>query len=208
MLKLNNREKKIVTAAAVFLAAVAVYIFFVGPFLSLRKELNDKLEYSYHMFKEYDAILAYENSYQEQLRSRKKEMREISKLFLSGNTSSLAAADLSNKIRAYADEAGISITRENVNPPVMVDQYQQISIQLNMSCDIIGLHDFLKKVEDDSNLLIVNSLEANSPSTIRRSYRRGRQQVSREIEPENLRVTLTVAGFIEASGGPPRGEGS
>jgi len=200
MLKLNNREKKIIMVAAIFLVLVAVYIFFLGPFLSVRNELNDKLDYSYHLFKEYDAILAYETSYQEQLKGRRKEMRAVSRLLLSGNTSSLAAAELSNKIRAYADDAGISITRENVNQPVAVEQYQQISIQLNMSCDVIGMHDFLKKIEDDSNLLIINSLEANSPSNIRRSYRKGRQPVNRKTEPQNLRVTLTIAGFIEGDG--------
>jgi type II secretory pathway component PulM len=201
MLKLNNREKKIIVGAAIILAIVAVYFFFLGPFLIVRSELKDKLDYSYHLFKEYDAILAYETSYQEQLKGRRKEMRTVAKLLLSGNTSSLAAAELSNKIRAFADDAGISITRENVNQPVIIEQYQQISIQLNMSCDVIGLHDFLKKIEDDSNLLTINSLEANSPSNIRRSYRKGRQPVKKKSEPENLRVTLTIAGFIEGNGG-------
>ena len=205
MLKLNDRERKMVIGAGAFLAVVVIYVSLLGPFLKSKKELSEKLEHNYRLYQNYRSVLVGETTYQEQLQARKGAMLAVSRLLLSGNTSSLAAAELSNKIRSFADEAGVSITRENVIQPAAIDYHQQISIQLNMSCDVIGLQDFLERIEDDANLLVINSLEVNAPASRRRSYRKGNVPRRERSVPENLRVTMTISGFIEgeetASGG-------
>jgi len=198
--RLNKRERRMVLGAGLFLSLVAVYLFLIEPYFKSREEINERLEAALRLDREYHAILAGEDAYKELLRSRKNDMLAVSRLLLSGNTSSLAAAELSNKIRDFADEAGVSITRENVNKPESIDHHQRISIQLNMSCDIIGLKDFLAKIEGDKNLLVVSKLEINAPSAMRRSYRKGRYQRIAGTEPENLRVTITISGFIEGEG--------
>ena len=208
MPRLNDRERKLVIGAGVFLGAVFAYLFVLQPFLASRNELNERLDSSYRLYRNYLDVLANEATYKERYESRKSDIMAVSRLLLSGNTSSLAAAELSNKIRDYADQTGISITRENVNDPVPIDHHQQISIQLNMSCDIIALRDFLKKIEDDSNLLIVNSLEVNAPASMRRSFRKGNYPGRSHPMPENLRVTMTISGFIEGDDIGRRGEGS
>ncbi len=206
MPNLNDRERKMVIGAGIFLCVIVVYLFLLDPFLSSKDEVSSKLESSYQRYQDYLTILANEEAYQVQFQGRKEDMLAVSRLLLSGNTSSLAAAELSNKVRSYADDSGVSITRENVNQPVPIDHHQQISIQLNMSCDIISLRDFLKKIEDDSNLLIVNSLEVNAPASMRRSLRKGSYQQRERSVPENLRVTMTISGFIEGDGSQGRGK--
>ncbi len=188
-----------VIGAGCFLVLVAVYLVLVGPFFSSKAELDEKLDSSYRLLQEYKSILSDETAYQKGLQERRGDMLAVSRLLLSGNTSSLAAAELSNKIRGYADVAGVSITRENVNQPVVIDDHQRISIQLNMSCDIAGLHDFLMKMEEDSNLLFVQNLEVNAPSSMRRSYRKGRFSERNRPESNDLRITATISGFIEGN---------
>lgn len=188
-----------VIGAGCFLVLVAVYLVLVGPFFSSKAELDEKLDSSYRLLQEYKSILSDETAYQKGLQERRGDMLAVSRLLLSGNTSSLAAAELSNKIRGYADVAGVSITRENVNQPVVIDDHQRISIQLNMSCDIAGLHDFLMKMEEDSNLLFVQNLEENAPSSMRRSYRKGRFSERNRPESNDLRITATISGFIEGN---------
>ncbi len=195
-----------VIGAGIFLCAVLIYLFLLDPFLSSKDAVSNRLESSFQRYQDYLAILSNEETYQEQFQSRKEDMLAVSRLLLSGNTSSLAAAELSNKIRSYADDSGVSITRENVNPPVPIDHHQRISIQLNMSCDIIALRDFLKKIEDDTNLLIVNNLEVNAPASMRRSFRRGSSPGRERAVPENLRVTMTISGIIEGNGSQEGGK--
>jgi type II secretory pathway component PulM len=204
--RLNDRERKMIIGTGIFLGIVVAYILFVGPFLKSKKDLSEKLDYSYQLYQEYQDILANETVYQEQLQARREEMLAISRLLLSGNTSSLAAAELSNKIRSYANAVGVSITREDQNnQPVVIDHHQQISIQLNMSCDIIALRDFLQKIEEDTNLLVINSLEINAPSSMRRAVQRNYRRKERNPTPENLRVNMTISGFIEGSEVPAGG---
>jgi len=84
-----------------------------------------------------------------------------------------------------------------VNQPVAIDKHQRISIQLNMSCDVISLQDLLERIESDPNLLVISSLEVNAPASMRRAYRKGRVQRRERAGSENLRVTMTISGYIE-----------
>jgi hypothetical protein len=197
MLRLNDRERKMVIGGSGFLAILAAYFFLIGPFLQSKSELSGKLEDSYQLYQDYRSILADEKIYQKHLQTRKDEMLAVSRLLLSGNTSSLAAAELSNKVGDIADESDVSITRKNENQPVAIDKHQRISIQLNMSCDIISLQDFLERIESDPNLLVINSLEVNAPASMRRAYRKGRTQRGQRSASENLRVTMTISGYID-----------
>jgi type II secretory pathway component PulM len=197
MIRLNRREQTMIVGAGTILVLVLVYIVIVASFLDSKKELGEKLTQTSRLLQEYRTILADESTYREQLQARRGDMIAVNRLLLSGNTSSLAAADLSNKIRAFADESGVSITRETVQQPNEVDHHQQITIQLNMSCDVIGLRDILKRVERDANLLIIRNLEINAPASMRRAYRSGRFSRNTGSAAENLRITMTISGFIE-----------
>ena len=198
MIRLNRRERTLVFGAGAFLALILAYVLLAVPFLGTRSAVEERLEVSRRLLREYHGILAGQASYQEQLGARRAEMTAVDRLLLSGNTSSLAAAELSNKIRAFAESTEVSITRENVHQPLSIDHHQQINIQLNMSCDVIGLRDFLKRVEADPCLLLVQNVEINAPASMRRAYRRGRTARQRGTNDENLRVTMTISGFIES----------
>jgi len=206
MIQLNRRERTLVFGGGAFLLLITAYLLFVVPFLATRSAVEGRLEVSRRLLREYHGILAGQASYQELLGARRAEMSAVDRLLLSGNTSSLAAAELSNKIRAFAEATEVSITRENVHQPVSIDHHQQINIQLNMSCDVVGLRDFLNRVEADPCLLLVQNVEINAPASMRRAYRRGRSARKGAPAEENLRVTMTISGFIEADGTTPEGE--
>jgi len=71
MMKLNNRERKMVIGAGSFLAAVTIYLVLIGPFLSSKDVLDEKLESSYSLLRDYNAMLSDEAEYQEGLQSRR-----------------------------------------------------------------------------------------------------------------------------------------
>jgi len=203
--KLNSRERKMIIGAGVFLGVIGIYILFLEPFLKKKSELDEEVSRSYRQYGEYMALLSNQAVYQEQLQARRREMLTVSRLLLSGNTSSLAAAELSNKIRSFANEAGLSITRENVKPAVEIDHHQEISIELNMSGDIAGLQEFLERIERDTNLLVIQSLDVSAPTSMRRSFRKG-AAARNQPESESFRVTMAIAGYIESEEAPAGGK--
>jgi len=147
--------------------------------------------------------IAMEEEYQKAMNERKLQGADPSGRLISGNTPALAAAELSNLIRSFAEESNVYINRENVNPSRQTGSHQKISLQLTITSDVIGLKDFLYLIQSDDKLLDVESLTVTS--RVKRRRRTAKYSGKATLPASNddsteveLNVTMVVSGYIKA----------
>jgi len=185
---------------------ILLYLYVIYPLLITNGNGSSEIEAQQGLLAKYRRTIAMEELYRKALQQRKEQGIDVSGRLISGNTPALAAAELSSLIRKFAEDTNVHINRENVNPTKETGSHQKISLQLSISSDVIGLRDFLYKIQSDEKLLDVESLTVNSRVTRRGKssrYRRSRGENPsfslQETEVE-LNVTMVVSGYIAAKG--------
>lgn len=205
-MKLTRRDKRALVFGGVFTVVVLLYLYGISPLIMGNGSSVDEIESTRQLLANYRQAIAMEEVYKKAMEDRKKNGIDLTGRLLSGTTPALAAADLSNSIRSFAEECNAYINRENVNPATKAGSHQKISLQLSITSDVIGLRDFLYRIQSDEKLLDVESLTVTSRVTRRGRPRRYSKKASRsslfrdrstEVE---LNVTMVVSGYIAAKG--------
>jgi hypothetical protein len=183
------------------IAAVLLYTYAIAPLISGGAGGGNELDAERALLANYRKSVAMQEVYQKALADRRKTGPDLTARLLSGSTPALAAAELSNLIRSYAEQSNVYINRENVNPAKNSGEHQQVSLQLSITSDVIGLRDFLSQLQSSEKLLDVENLQINS-RTMRtrkpgRYTSRGRiNPASEETGEVELSMTMVVSGYI------------
>ncbi len=116
--------------------------------------------------------------------SLKKDLKQRESRLLTGKTPSLAAADIQQILQHMAKESKVEIKTVRVLQPKEVDQdkYLSIPVQLNITCRIRYLKEFLYKIETSAKYLAVK--KAGIRVSIRRRH-------------DTIRADITVLGFLK-----------
>jgi len=106
-----------------------------------------------------------------------------------GETPSLAAAHLQERLQRLASQSGLEIVTTQVMRDEVVGEFHKISVQLTLRGEMLAFADFLTAVEYDSWWLTVTTLD------IRAYY--AMQQLGQRAAPRPLTVTMEVGGFMQ-----------
>ena len=201
-MKLTKRDKRALILGGSLIGILLLYTFAISPLLSGGAGGASELDAERTLLAKYKTSIAMQEIYQNALAENRKEGVDITKRLLSGSTTALAAAELSNLIRSYAEQSNVYINRENVNPAKEAGKHQKVSLQLSITSDVIGLRDFLALLHTSEKLLDVENLQVTSRMTRNRKPSRytGRGRIapfmSEEPTEMELNITMVASGYI------------
>ena len=204
-MKLTQRDKRALQIGGVFMLGVVIYMFLVSPLMTGNGNGTEDIQNERVLLARYKQTIAMEEVYQRAMGERSLQGTDLSGRLLSGSTPALAAAELSNLIRSFAEESNAHINRENVNPSKQTGSHQKISLQLTITSDVIGLRDFLYLIQSHEKLLDVESLTVTSRVKNRRRPSRfsgGKKATPprENVTQVELNVTMVVSGYEMAKG--------
>ena len=116
--------------------------------------------------------------------SLKKDLKQRESRLLTGKTPSLAAADIQQILHNMAKESKVEIKTVRILQPEEVDQgrYLSIPVQLNITCTIRYLKEFLYRIKTSSKYLAVKKVGI-------RVFIRQRNNT--------IKVDITILGFLK-----------
>jgi hypothetical protein len=116
--------------------------------------------------------------------SLKKELKQRESRLLTGKTPSLAAADIQQILQHMAKKSKVEIKTVRILQPEEVDQgrYLSIPVQLNITCTIRYLKEFLYRIKTSSKYLAVKKVGI-------RVFIRRRNNV--------IKTDITILGFLK-----------
>ena len=116
--------------------------------------------------------------------SLKKDLKQRESRLLTGKTPSLAAADIQQILQHMAQESKVEIKTVRILQPeeVVQDEYLSIPVQLNITCTIRYLKEFLYKIKTSPKYLAVKKVGI---------------KVFIRQRNDTIRADITVLGFLK-----------
>jgi Tfp pilus assembly protein PilO len=121
------------------------------------------------------------------------ELKSLEPLLLTSDTASVSASDLQQTVQGLASRGGAQVVSTRVLSPEALGPFTRIPIQLEISGVIDQVAGLIQGIESAPKLLVVNEINVRSFAVVgaaRRPDGTGAQP------PQNLRVSLTVSGFV------------
>lgn len=191
--KVPKREKRFIVGGALVVFLIFAYQAVFSPILSKEKNIGEEILVKEKMLVKYETISKKKGQLQKDMSSLKVRLKGIENRLLDGSNPSLAAAGLQDIINEIASQSGISISSVRVLPSSRIEMYTEIPVRIQTTGSILGLKDFLYKIENHTKLLSIKETNIYAP----RSPGRRRGQKASEATG-NLRTDLVIAGFIRS----------
>lgn len=191
--KVPKRERRFIVGGALVVFLIFVYQVVFSPILSKGKDREEEILIKENMLAKYKGVSKKKGQLQKDISLLKLRLKEIEGGLLDGSNPSLAAAALQEIINETASQSGISISSVRVLPSSSIEMYTEIPVRIQTTCSILGLKDFLYKIENHTKLLSIKETNIYTPHSSRRTQS---QKASGGME--NFRTDLVIAGFIRS----------
>lgn len=187
-MKISTREKRVLIAGGLAVAAFLVTVYVIEPFLSSQGKIREEIREKKALLERHQRLASEKDRYQRKVEGLKAELRQAEGVLLKGEKLPLVAAELQGLLHKLGQEAGLTIVRENVPPPKKIEMFTQVTVELSVKGELKAIRDFLYKVQTAPKLLTVPKL------TIRGVASRGLTALSADLQ---------VAGYM--TGGEEKG---
>jgi hypothetical protein len=179
--KVNTREKKVITVGAILAGAVLIFYAFTA-LLPDREGLSETVEVKKKMLLKQRETLGREETYKIRLEENGKHLAQDLTRLLSGENPNVAGAELQKILKDFADQSGVEITQKNILPEKKVqDRIVKVAVHIETNCGPEQLVQFLTAVENYEKFLTIDEFMVTS-FKIQKKY---------EIRPG-----LTISGYI------------
>ena len=118
-----------------------------------------------------------------------------------GDTPSVNASDLQDAVQALANKEGTQVITTRVLNPESAGSFSKIAIQMEIGGQIDQLANLIRGIETSPKLLVVDEINVRS---LFRPVGLPQPPGVPQATTQNLRVSLTVAGFARSQAGPPQ----
>ena len=202
--RLSKREKTLVVSSLVILLVVLGRYFLVSPFLERREWIKSQLEIQPQLLQKNLRYVGQKSELAAGLEKAQGELKTIEPSLLSGDTPSVSASDLQQTVQVLAAKEGTQVISTRVLNPQAVGSFTKIPIQVEVSGQIDQVANLIKGIETAPKLLVVGELNIRSLFT---PVAPARAQAVPQVPAQNLRASLTVAGFARTQPAqPPKSE--
>jgi hypothetical protein len=124
-----------------------------------------------------------------------KEIKLKEPKLLSGTTASVSASDLQETVQGLATKEGAQVITTRVLNPESAGSFSKIGIQLEIGGQIDQIANLIRGIDSSPKLLVVDEINVRS---LFRPAGVPQPQGVPQVAIQNLRVSLTVAGFVRA----------
>jgi len=198
--KLSKRERSLVVVSALILAAFIVKFAILSPFLQRREWVKNQLESQPQLLAKNVRYLGQKDKMLAALEAARAEIKAQEPKLLGGDTPSVSASDLQETVQALASREGTQVITTRVLNPEPTGSFSKIAIQMEIGGQIQQIANLIKGLESSPKLLVIDEINVRS---LFRPIGFPQPQGVPQLPAQNLRASLTVAGFARAPTSAP-----
>ena len=196
--RLSRRERGLVGATLAILIILLARQFVIGPYLERREWVKSQLELQPQLLEKNLRYLARKGEFAAGLEAVRNEIKAREPKLLTGDTPSVSASDLQDTVQNLAVKGGTQVITTRVLNPETVGSFAKIAIQMEIGGQIDQIANLIRAIDTSPKLLVVDEINVRS---LFRPVGVPRPQAVPQVAIQNLRVSLTVAGYARAQ--PP-----
>jgi len=198
--KLSKRERSLVVVSALILAAFIVKFAILSPFLQRREWVKNQLESQPQLLAKNVRYLGQKDTMLAALEAARAQIKAQEPKLLGGDTPSVSASDLQETVQALASREGTQVITTRVLNPEPTGSFSKIAIQMEIGGQIQQIANLIKGLESSPKLLVIDEINVRS---LFRPIGFPQPQGVPQLPAQNLRASLTVAGFARAPTSAP-----
>jgi general secretion pathway protein M len=187
--RLSTRERTLAGAASVAFFLVILRYGIVEPYLAYTAQLEEQIEQNVQRVEKMQRQRARAAHVAEQVRALQQRFLDTKRGLIPGETPSLAAAHLQERMQKLASESGLELVTTQVMRDEPLGDFRKAAVQVTLRGDLSAVANFLAGVEYGDWRLAVSTLEVRGTYGLR-AARRGTQQFP-------LTITLEVGGVMQ-----------
>ena len=197
--RLSQRERGLVVATLVILLLVLGRYVVITPFLERRAWVKNQLDNQPQLLEKNLRYLGQKEFLGAAVESALDEIKAREPKLLSGDTPSVSASDLQETVQGVATREGTQVITTRVLNPEPAGSFSKIAIQMEIGAQIEQIASLIRAIETSPKLLVID--EINVRSLFRPTGFPQAQGVP-QVAAQNLRVSITVAGYARAQPAP------
>ena len=193
--RLSRRERALVVATFLILLVLLVKLLVVNPVVERRTWVKTQLENHPRLLEKNLHYVSRKEEFAAALQAARDEIRARESKLLTGGTPSVSASDLQESVQALAAKDGTQVITTRVLNPETVGSFSKISIQMEIAGQIEQIANLIRDIESSPKLIAIEELNVRSlfrPAGVPQA------KMQPQLAVQNLRVSLTVAGFARS----------
>lgn len=199
--RLSKREKGLVVLTLFISLLLLGRYFLVSPFLERREWVKNQLEMQPQLLEKNFRYIGHKGQMMAALEKARGELKALELSLLSGDTPSVSASDLQQTVQSLAGKEGTQVISTRVLNPEAMGSFTRIPIQVEVSGQIDQLANLIKGIESAEKLLVISEMNIRSLFTPA-AVVRPQQPAAPQVLAQNLRASLTIAGFARSHPAP------
>ena len=201
--RLSRRERGLVGATLAILIILLARYFIIGPYLERREWVTSQLELQPQLLEKNLRYLARKDEFAAGLEALRNEIKAREPRLLTGDTPSVSASDLQDTVQNLAVKGGTQVITTRVLNPETVGSFAKIAIQMEIGGQIDQVVNLMRSIDTSPKLLVVDEINVRS---LFRPVGVPQPQAAPQVAIQNLRVSLTVAGYARSQAAPAKTE--
>src|SRR5918997_5111011 len=190
--RLSKRERGLVVATVAVLLVVLARIAVVSPYMARREWVQTQLEIQPQLFEKNLRYIGQKEQLNAALEAARNDIKARESKLLTGDTPSVNASDLQETVQALAVKEGTQVITTRVLNPEPTGAFSKIAIQMEVGGQVDQVATLVRGIETSPKLLVIDEINVRS---LFRPIGLPQQQGVPQAAAQNLRVSVTVAGF-------------
>ncbi|HSB73889.1 MAG TPA: type II secretion system protein GspM [Candidatus Methylomirabilis sp.] len=180
-MKISRREKRVLVGGGLGVLAILAGVYVIEPLVTTQFKIQDELRENRAVLERHELLASEKERYRRKVEALRARYQQAEDLHFKGDKLPVVAAEVQGLLHKLGQDAGITITRENVRPPRKVEMFTEVTVELSVQGELKNIRDFLYKVQTAPKLLTTPRL------TIRGMSPRGSTAMVADLQ---------VAGYI------------
>lgn len=202
--RLSKRERSLALLTVLILLVFVGKFAVVTPFLERRDWVKQQLESQPQLLAKNRRYLGQKEALLAALEAARAGVKAQEPKLLTGDTPSVSASDLQETVQALATREGTQVITTRVLNPEAAGSFSKIAIQMEIGGQIQQVANLIKGLETAPKLLVIDEVNVRS---LFRPIGFPQPPGTPQLPAQNLRISLTVAGYARAqAAAPAKGE--
>ena len=202
--RLSKRERSLALLTVLILLVFVGKFAVVTPFLERRDWVKQQLESQPQLLAKNRRYLGQKEAMLAALEAARADVKAEEPKLLTGDTPSVSASDLQETVQALATREGTQVITTRVLNPEAAGSFSKIAIQMEIGGQIQQVANLIKGLETSPKLLVIDEVNVRS---LFRPIGFPQPPGTPQRPAQNLRISLTVAGYARApAAAPAKGE--
>jgi len=164
-MKISTRERRVLLGGGLAVLAILAGVYVVEPFVATQRGMRDEVQAQSALLAKHQLLASEKARYQRRVEALRAQLQQADSLLFKGEKLPVVAAEVQGLLHTLAQEAGITIVRENVRPPTKVDVFTEVAVELSVQGEMKNIRDFLYKIQTAPKLVTTPKLVIRSMPT-------------------------------------------